>query len=111
MLTNTGAPQRAVLSPFLFSLFTADCRSSHKSYPINTFADDKAGIDDDDSHYRQEVAFFFFFFFFFFCLVREKKGGNYYIVMNLGKTMEMVIDFRQMKPNYAPIMIKGEVVE
>ena len=43
--------------------------------------------------------------------MREKKGGNYYIVMNLGKTMEMVIDFRQMKPNYAPIMIKGEVFE
>ena len=58
MLTNTGA-QGTVLSPFLFSLSTADCRSSQDSCPTDKFADDTGLtgliVNDDNSHYRQEV--------------------------------------------------------
>ena len=59
MLINTGAPQGAALSPFHFSLYTADCRSSHDSCPIDKFADGtgQTGLimNDDDCHYRQDL--------------------------------------------------------
>ena len=38
--TNTGAPQGTVLSPFLFSLYIANCRSQSENTPIVQFADD-----------------------------------------------------------------------
>ena len=38
--SNTGAPQVTVLAPFLFVLYTADCRSIDESCPLAKFADD-----------------------------------------------------------------------
>ena len=38
--TNTGALQGTVLAPFLFALYTADCRSTDESCPLVKFADD-----------------------------------------------------------------------
>ena len=34
-----------------------------------------------------------------------------YLVLNVGNTKEMVIDFRGNIPNYKTIMVKGEAVE
>ncbi|KAI3374116.1 hypothetical protein L3Q82_005935 [Scortum barcoo] len=49
---NTGAPQGCVLSPFLYSLFTHDCRPMYGSNSITKFADDIMVIglisDNDD---------------------------------------------------------------
>ena len=62
IFTNTGAPQGTVLSPFLFSVYMADCRSSHTNCIIDKYADDTAltGLitDDDDSYYRWEIDSF-----------------------------------------------------
>ena len=38
--TNTGAPQGTVLAPYLFALYTADCRNVDESCPLVQFVDD-----------------------------------------------------------------------
>ena len=59
IFTSTGAPQGTVLSPFLFSVYTADCRSSHTNCIMDKYADDTVltGLitDDDDLHYLWEI--------------------------------------------------------
>jgi hypothetical protein len=40
LILNTGAPQRCVLSPLLYSLYTHDCVASHSSNSMIKFTDD-----------------------------------------------------------------------
>ena len=40
IIPNTSAPQGRMLSPLLYSLFTSDCVSHHKSVLLIKFADD-----------------------------------------------------------------------
>ena len=89
-----------MLCPFLFSLYTADCKNVQELCPITKFAND-TGLtgqitDDDDSCYRQEIDRF------------VNWCAQNYLQLNIGKTKEMVIDFRKKVHVYSGVVIKGE---
>ena len=57
-----GAPQDTVLAPFLFALYTADCRSTNESNPLVKFADDTELVgkisNDEDALYHKQIENF-----------------------------------------------------
>src|SRR5512146_2007000 len=56
---NTGVPQGCVLSPFLYYLFTIDCRPVNRSNTIIKFAENTTVIgligNNDKTAYREEI--------------------------------------------------------
>ncbi|KAK3511896.1 hypothetical protein QTP70_027484 [Hemibagrus guttatus] len=99
---NTGVPQGCVLSPFLYSLFTHDCRPVYGSNSIIKFADDTMviGLISDKTAYRAEVQH----------LVAWCADNN--LLLNTSKTKELNVDFRREKGRtHDPIHINGMAVE
>ncbi|KAF0026073.1 hypothetical protein F2P81_020810 [Scophthalmus maximus] len=101
---NTGVPQGCVLSPFLYSLFTHDCRPVHGSNTIIKFADDTTVIglisNNDETAYREEVQH----------LAAWCADNN--LLLNTSKTKELIVDFRRKRGStHNPIHINGMAVE
>lgn len=101
---NTGVPQGCVLSPFLYSLFTHDCRPVYGSNSIIKFADDTTVIglisNNDETAYREEIQH----------LAMWCTDNN--LLLNTTKTKELIVDFRkERRGSHDPIHINGMAVE
>ena len=92
VVSSTGAPQGTVLSPFLFTLYTADFRHISAHCYLQKFSDDSAIVglftDDDDREYRELIKDF----------VDWCQWNR--LQINSGKTKELVVDFRRR--NHTP---------
>ncbi len=80
-------------------LLTHDCTAKFSSNHIIKFADDKKVVglisNNDETHYREEVA-----------QLAEWCGTN-----NVGKTKEVLLDFRRNSVDHPPLTIDSQTVE
>ncbi len=100
--TTLGASQGCVLSLLLFTLLTHDCTAKSSSNHIIKFADDTTVIGlirNDETHYREEVA-----------QLAEWCGAKN-LSLNVGKTKEVVMDFRRNSVDHPPLTFDGSTVE
>ncbi|KAI5619394.1 gastrula zinc finger protein XlCGF28.1-like [Silurus asotus] len=100
---NIGVPQGCVLSPFLYSLFTSDCRHVKGSNSIK-FADDTTVIglitNNDETAYREEIQH----------LATWCNNNN--LLLNTSMTKELTVDFRrEARGTHDTTHINGMAVE
>ena len=97
---STGVPQRYLLSPVLFILYTNDCTGTENTIFIK-YSDDTEIVDLSNSipHYIEEVERF------------TTWCKDNFFDLKVKKIKELLIDFRKQPPAASPITIDGEIVE
>ena len=97
IMLSTGTPQGCVLSPLPFTLLTHDCQARFRGQQIIKLADDTTVVGlisrNDDTLYREEVKH----------LVGWCMDNN--LVLNVDKTMEMLVNFRKSQSKHTPLSI------
>ncbi|TWW54783.1 hypothetical protein D4764_0220080 [Takifugu flavidus] len=103
LMSNTGAPQGTVLSPFLFTTYTADFQYHSETCHLQKYSDDTVIVgcveNGQEDEYRDLVESF----------VRWSRENL--LQLNVTKTKEMVVDFRKSKSPPSPVCISGKDVE
>ncbi|XP_055863995.1 uncharacterized protein LOC106080210 isoform X1 [Biomphalaria glabrata] len=103
-IANTGAPQGAVTSPLWFILYTNDFQSDSSCCSFTKFADDAALLallseSSDVNEYFKELEH-----------IGEYCRDNF-LLLNVKKTKEMIIDFRRDKKGNDIVSVAGETIE
>lgn len=100
LITSVGAPQGCVLSPLLFILYINSCVSFFKNRHIVKYADDTALVsllNDGEEEHGPVLDFF----------LNWCENSN--LSLNISKTKEMVIDFREKEQSETHLkLINGE---
>ena len=100
VVSDTGAPQGTVLSPFLFTLYTTDFQYNFESCHLQKFSDDDAVVGcirgEEEGEYRTLADNF---------VVWSEQN---HLRLNVNTTREMVIDFgRKKRMPSQPLRIRG----
>ena len=99
---STGSPQGCCLSPFLYILYTDDCRSPFEDRHIIKFSDDSAIVSllhDQNTDHGPVVDYFVQW-----CI-------DAYLHLNVTKTKDMCIDFRKTQQSPQNTVINGDKVD
>uniref|UniRef100_A0A1A8RXB6 Reverse transcriptase domain-containing protein n=1 Tax=Nothobranchius rachovii TaxID=451742 RepID=A0A1A8RXB6_9TELE len=102
-ISNIGAPQGTVLSPFLFTLYTSDFQYKSETCHLQKYSDDSAVVgcirDGQEAEYRELVERF------------VACCGNNHLTLEFTWTREMVMDFRKKRMPSQPLQIRGKALD